>query len=129
MKILFIGTYLEDKIGGIRSYSHQIIKVLQYENDINVISLYDKKNIRKFKHINCKGNYLKFIFILIKNYFKADKVIWSHASLSLFFFPLSIINNSKNYLMVHGVEIWGPNLKNIILQIKKNIITYIVLRD
>ena len=86
MKILFIGTYLEDKIGGIRSYSHQIIKVLQYENDINVISLYDKKNIRKFKHINCKGNYLKFIFILIKNYFKADKVIWSHASLSLFFF-------------------------------------------
>lgn len=113
MKILFIGTYLEDKIGETRSYIHQIIKVLEYENDINVISLYDKKNIQKFKHINCKGSYLKFILVLLKNYFISDKVIWSHASLSLFYLPLSIINNSKNYLIVHGVEICGPNVKKL----------------
>ena len=112
-KILVLGTYLEDKTGGIRSYSHQIINSLKNENTVLALSLYDKKKNKEFDHIICNGNIFKFLFLLTYYYFKFERIIWTHASLSLFFLPFSFINNNKNYLMIHGVEIWGPNVSKL----------------
>lgn len=112
-KILVLGTYLEDKTGGIRSYSHQIINSLKDENKVLALSLYDKKNNKNFNHKVCKGNFFKFFFLIIYYYFKFDRIIWTHASLSIFFLPFSFFYNQKNYLMIHGVEIWGPNVNKL----------------
>lgn len=112
-KILVLGTFLEDKTGGIRSYSHQIINSLQNENQVLALSLYDKKKNRNFAHEICKGNYFKFFFLISYYYFKFDRIIWTHASLSVFFLLFSFFNNQKNYLMIHGVEIWGPNVSKL----------------
>ena len=112
-KILVLGTYLEDKTGGIRSYSHQIINSLKNENTVLALSLYDKKKNKEFDHTICNGNIFKFLFLLTYYYFKFERIIWTHASLSLFFLPFSFINKNKNYLMIHGVEIWGPNVSKL----------------
>lgn len=108
MKILILA-YSFDKIGGIEQVARDIYSAIKDNNDVNTVSIIDKKR-NKYKNIFINRIYNKFFlkYILrwkIKNY-NSDLIISLHPFLLDFLLEKEL---SKTICWAHGIDVWGKN--------------------
>ena len=129
---LFIYLSAFSETGGIETVNRSLMHCLNGENGkaANSYSLHDSvmdaRYIPPFLFKGFCGNRLKFMFHLIVNARKWNRVIVGHINLAPAVFLMRIVNPSiEIWIIAHGIEVWKKQLglKKWILNTSKKIIS------